>query len=128
MPALSPTMTEGIVTRWAKQEGDAFAAGDILFEVETDKAQIEVEAQDDGRVAKIIAPSGSDKVRVNAPIAYITDDPDEDVANFVPPKRAFDSCLDFNEQSTRKWRLQRKRRKHCRFQRPSFRNQHPRRQ
>ncbi len=70
--------------------GDTFEAGEILFEVETDKAQIEVEAQDDGRIAKIVQAAGDGKVSVNATIAYLTDDPDEDVSNFTPPL-----CIDY---------------------------------
>jgi pyruvate/2-oxoglutarate dehydrogenase complex dihydrolipoamide acyltransferase (E2) component len=54
MPALSPTMTEGNIAKWAVKEGDEFSAGDVLLEVETDKAQMDVEAQDDGIMAKIM--------------------------------------------------------------------------
>ena len=54
MPAMSPTMTEGGIAGWKKQEGDTFTAGDVLVEIETDKATIDVEAQDDGVMAKII--------------------------------------------------------------------------
>ena len=54
MPAMSPTMTEGGVAQWKKKEGESFSAGDVLIEIETDKATIDVEAQDDGIMAKII--------------------------------------------------------------------------
>jgi pyruvate dehydrogenase E2 component (dihydrolipoamide acetyltransferase) len=54
MPAMSPTMTEGGIAQWKKQEGETFTAGDVLVEIETDKATIDVEAQDDGVLAKII--------------------------------------------------------------------------
>lgn len=54
MPAMSPTMTEGGIASWKKQEGDSFSAGDVLVEIETDKATIDVEAQDDGVLIKII--------------------------------------------------------------------------
>lgn len=54
MPAMSPTMTEGGIAEWKKKEGDSFSAGDVLVEIETDKATIDVEAQDDGVLAKII--------------------------------------------------------------------------
>lgn len=54
MPAMSPTMTEGGIADWKKAEGEAFAAGDVLLEIETDKATIDVEAQDDGILAKIV--------------------------------------------------------------------------
>lgn len=54
MPAMSPTMTEGGIAQWKKKEGESFSAGDVLIEIETDKATIDVEAQDDGVMAKII--------------------------------------------------------------------------
>lgn len=54
MPAMSPTMTEGGIASWKKKEGESFSAGDVLVEIETDKATIDVEAQDDGVLAKII--------------------------------------------------------------------------
>src|ERR1700688_2013081 len=71
MPALSPTMTEGKIARWIKSEGDAVHAGDVLAEIETDKATMEVEAVDEGVLAKIVVPEGTDHVQVNAPIAII---------------------------------------------------------
>lgn len=64
MPAMSPTMTEGGIASWKKKEGDAFAAGDVLVEIETDKATIDVEAQDDGVLAKIIVSFGFGKVHM----------------------------------------------------------------
>jgi pyruvate/2-oxoglutarate dehydrogenase complex dihydrolipoamide acyltransferase (E2) component len=54
MPALSPTMTEGSITQWKVKEGDSFVAGDVLLQIETDKASIDVEAQDDGIMGKIV--------------------------------------------------------------------------
>ena len=71
MPALSPTMTEGKIARWVKSEGDAVRAGDVLAEIETDKATMEVEAVDEGVLAKIVIPEGTDHVAVNTPIALI---------------------------------------------------------
>ena len=59
MPALSPTMTEGNVTRWLKKEGDEVHSGDVLAEIETDKATINFEAVDDGRLGKILVPEGA---------------------------------------------------------------------
>src|SRR5215510_5483600 len=71
MPALSPTMTEGKIARWIKSEGEAVRAGDVLAEIETDKATMEVEAVDEGVLAKIVIPEGTDHVAVNTPIAVI---------------------------------------------------------
>ena len=71
MPALSPTMTEGKIAKWVKKEGDAVKAGDILAEIETDKATMEVEAVDEGTLAKIVVPEGSENVAVNTPIALL---------------------------------------------------------
>ncbi len=71
MPALSPTMTEGKIARWVKSEGDSVRAGDVLAEIETDKATMEVEAVDEGILARIVIPEGTDHVAVNTPIAVI---------------------------------------------------------
>jgi pyruvate dehydrogenase E1 component beta subunit len=71
MPALSPTMTEGKIAKWLKQPGDAVKAGDILAEIETDKATMEIEAVDEGTFAKILVPEGTENVAVNLPIALI---------------------------------------------------------
>ena len=71
MPALSPTMTEGNLAKWVKKEGDAVHSGDVLAEIETDKATMEVEAVDDGRVGKILVPEGTQGVKVNQPIALL---------------------------------------------------------
>src|SRR5690349_4506988 len=79
MPALSPTMTEGKIARWVKSEGDTVHAGDVLAEIETDKATMEVEAVDEGVLAKIVIPEGTDHVLVNTPIALISEN-GEDVA------------------------------------------------
>src|SRR5579862_5112414 len=78
MPALSPTMTEGKIAKWHKQPGDKVKAGDILAEIETDKATMEMEAVDEGTFAKIIVPEGTEHVAVNLPIAVIAGE-DEDV-------------------------------------------------
>ncbi|HZM08305.1 MAG TPA: pyruvate dehydrogenase complex E1 component subunit beta [Methylocella sp.] len=72
MPALSPTMEQGRLSKWLKKEGDAVRSGDVLAEIETDKATMEVEAIDDGTLAKILVPDGTDNVAVNTPIAVIT--------------------------------------------------------
>jgi pyruvate dehydrogenase E2 component (dihydrolipoamide acetyltransferase) len=71
MPALSPTMEEGTLAKWLVKEGDKVASGDILAEIETDKATMEFEAVDEGIVAKILVPEGTDGVKVGAPIAII---------------------------------------------------------
>ena len=71
MPALSPTMEEGTLAKWLVKEGDHVASGDILAEIETDKATMEFEAVDEGTVAKILVPEGTDGVKVGAPIAIL---------------------------------------------------------
>jgi pyruvate dehydrogenase E2 component (dihydrolipoamide acetyltransferase) len=73
MPALSPTMTEGTLARWLKKEGDTITAGDVIAEIETDKATMEVEAVDEGVLGKILVPDGTAGVAVNAPIAILVD-------------------------------------------------------
>ena len=73
MPALSPTMTEGTLARWLKNEGDKIKAGDVIAEIETDKATMEVEAVDEGVLEKILVPGGTANVAVNAPIAVLND-------------------------------------------------------
>ena len=79
MPALSPTMTEGNVASWFKNEGDPVAAGDILCEIETDKATMEVEATDEGTLGRIVVPAGTEGVAVNAVIGLILEE-DEDAS------------------------------------------------
>src|SRR5258707_11016445 len=71
MPALSPTMTEGKIAKWVKAVGDNVKSGDVLAEIETDKATMEVEAVDEGILAQIMVPEGSEHVAVNTPIALI---------------------------------------------------------
>jgi pyruvate dehydrogenase E1 component beta subunit len=77
MPALSPTMTEGKIARWLKSEGEPVRAGDVLAEIETDKATMEVEAIDEGVLAKIVIPEGTEHVAVNTPIAVIAGNGEE---------------------------------------------------
>jgi pyruvate dehydrogenase E2 component (dihydrolipoamide acetyltransferase) len=79
MPALSPTMEEGNLAKWLVKEGDKIKSGDVIAEIETDKATMEVEAVDEGTVAKIVVPAGTEGVKVNALIAVIAAD-GEDVA------------------------------------------------
>ena len=71
MPALSPTMTEGKLARWVKQVGEEIHAGDVIAEIETDKATMEVEAVDEGKLAQILVPEGTEGVPVNTPIAVL---------------------------------------------------------
>jgi pyruvate dehydrogenase E1 component beta subunit len=75
MPALSPTMTEGKLSKWLKKVGDEVAAGDVIAEIETDKATMEVEAVDEGKLTAILVEEGTDNVKVNAPIAVLGDGP-----------------------------------------------------
>ena len=74
MPALSPTMEEGKLARWTKSEGDAVRSGDVIAEIETDKATMEVEAVDEGKLGRILVPAGTEGVKVNTPIAVILTD------------------------------------------------------
>src|SRR3954464_10966938 len=71
MPALSPTMEKGNLAKWVKNEGDKVKAGDVIAEIETDKATMEVEAVDEGTLGKILVPEGTADVAVNTPIAVI---------------------------------------------------------
>src|SRR5579862_4706844 len=80
MPALSPTMTEGNVTRWLKKEGDMIKAGQVLAEIETDKATMEVEAVDEGKLLKILVPGGSQGIAVNTPIAVLAGEGEENMS------------------------------------------------
>ncbi|NQV56633.1 MAG: pyruvate dehydrogenase complex dihydrolipoamide acetyltransferase, partial [Rhodospirillales bacterium] len=88
-PALSPTMTEGTLARWLKSEGDTVASGDVLAEIETDKATMEMESIDDGILGKIMVAEGTEGVAVNTPIAILLEDGDDasaadDVAAILP--------------------------------------------
>jgi len=74
MPALSPTMTEGNLTQWLKSEGDQIAAGDVIAEIETDKATMEVEAVEEGVLGRILVPGGAEGVQVNQPIALLLEE------------------------------------------------------
>ncbi|WP_341633081.1 pyruvate dehydrogenase complex dihydrolipoamide acetyltransferase [Sphingomonas agri] len=99
MPALSPTMEEGTLAKWLVKEGDEVKSGDILAEIETDKATMEFEAVDEGKIAKILVPEGSEGVKVGAPIAILAGEgedaakaaagaPKPDTAAAAPPKSA----------------------------------------
>ncbi|ORY35696.1 hypothetical protein BCR39DRAFT_511548 [Naematelia encephala] len=84
MPAMSPTMTEGGIAGWKKAEGESFAAGDVLLEVETDKATIDVEAADDGVMGKIIVQDGASKIPVGQVIALLAEEGDDLSAIEIP--------------------------------------------
>ena len=100
MPALSPTMEEGTLAKWLVKEGDTVASGDVLAEIETDKATMEFEAVDEGTISKILVPEGTDGVKVGAPIAILAGEgesvdsaaaapaPKEEPAAAPPPKAA----------------------------------------
>jgi pyruvate dehydrogenase E2 component (dihydrolipoamide acetyltransferase) len=77
MPALSPTMTDGTLAKWLKKEGDVVKAGDVIAEIETDKATMEVEAVDEGVLGKILVPAGTEKVAVNAVIGLLLEEGEE---------------------------------------------------
>ena len=87
MPALSPTMEQGTLAKWLKKEGDSVRSGDIIAEIETDKATMEVEAVDEGTLARILVPDGTENVAVNTPIAIIAED-GEDAATAEAPAAA----------------------------------------
>ena len=74
MPALSPTMEEGTLAKWHVKKGDAVRSGDVIAEIETDKATMEVEAVDEGVVEEILVPEGAEAVKVNTPIARLSGD------------------------------------------------------
>ncbi|MDP2697808.1 pyruvate dehydrogenase complex E1 component subunit beta [Thalassospira sp.] len=77
MPALSPTMTEGTLAKWNVKEGDTVASGDVIAEIETDKATMEVEAVDEGKIGKLVIAEGTENVAVNAVIAYILEESED---------------------------------------------------
>src|ERR1700689_1815302 len=85
MPALSPTMEKGNLSKWLKKEGDTVKSGDVIAEIETDKATMEVEAVDEGTLDKILVPEGTADVAVNTPIATILAD-GEDAADLQDGK------------------------------------------
>jgi pyruvate dehydrogenase E2 component (dihydrolipoamide acetyltransferase) len=111
MPALSPTMEEGTLAKWLVKEGDKVNSGDILAEIETDKATMEFEAVDEGTVAKILVPEGSEGVKVGAPIAILAGEgedaskaasaaPKADTVAPAPPKAAPEPKADATPKST----------------------------
>lgn len=99
MPALSPTMEEGTLTQWLVKEGDSVASGDILAEIETDKATMEFEAVDEGVIGKLLVSAGSEGIKVNAPIALLLEDGEsvtdtKDLATPTPEPTATEPAKD----------------------------------
>lgn len=88
MPALSPTMEEGTLSKWVKQEGDTIKSGDVIAEIETDKATMEVEAVDEGVLGKILIAAGTENVKVNTAIAVLLQDGESADAAVAPKKDA----------------------------------------
>ena len=92
MPALSPTMTEGTLARWLKKEGESVKSGDVIAEIETDKATMEVEAVDEGVLGKILVGDGTQGVKVNQPIAVLVEPgekvPAEAAPSSAPPQQS----------------------------------------
>ncbi len=91
MPALSPTMTEGKLAKWLKQVGDEVRAGDVIAEIETDKATMEVEAVDEGKLSQILVEEGAEGVAVNTPIALLAGDGEDAAAATAPAPPAKES-------------------------------------
>ncbi|MAA76630.1 MAG: pyruvate dehydrogenase complex E1 component subunit beta, partial [Rhodobiaceae bacterium] len=87
MPALSPTMEQGKIASWTVKEGDKVEAGDVLAEIETDKALVELEAAADGEVGKLVIEAGTSDIPVNTPIAYLLRDGEalSDIETIPPP-------------------------------------------
>jgi len=92
MPALSPTMEKGNLAKWLKKEGDQVKSGDVIAEIETDKATMEVEAIDEGTLGKILVPEGTQDVAVNTPIAVILADGEDASAAAAPSPKATESA------------------------------------
>src|SRR5690349_21375577 len=88
MPALSPTMEEGKLAKWLKKVGDSVKSGDVIAEIETDKATMEVEAVDEGKLTEILVPEGTENVKVNTPIAVILGDGETAPAPAAKPAEA----------------------------------------
>src|SRR3569623_556690 len=88
MPALSPTMEEGKLAKWHVKEGDSVSSGDVIAEIETDKATMEVEAVDVGKIGRIVVPEGTDNVKVNAVIAVLLTEGESAADVKAPPAAA----------------------------------------
>ncbi|NWG46053.1 MAG: biotin/lipoyl-binding protein, partial [Alphaproteobacteria bacterium] len=88
MPALSPTMEEGTLSRWHVKEGDSVSPGDVIAEIETDKASMEVEAVEEGRVGRLLVGPGTEGVKVNTPIALLLEEGEDAAALDAAPGKA----------------------------------------
>src|SRR5258707_2796821 len=88
MPALSPTMTEGKLAKWHVKEGDAVKSGQAICEIETDKATMEVEAVDEGKIGQIVVPEGTEGVAVNAVIAVLLEEGEKSAPAAPAPAKA----------------------------------------
>ena len=104
MPALSPTMEEGTLAKWLVKEGDTVNSGDLLAEIETDKATMEFEAVDEGTIGKILIAEGSEGVKVNTPIAVLLEEGEsaDDIDSAAPAPQASDSGSDGSDGSSDK--------------------------
>jgi len=100
MPALSPTMEKGNLSKWLKKEGDTIKSGDVIAEIETDKATMEVEATDEGTLGKILVPEGTADVAVNTPIATIVAEGEDANAEPEPAKKAGDAAPPADAEKT----------------------------
>jgi pyruvate dehydrogenase E1 component beta subunit len=98
MPALSPTMEEGTLIKWHVSEGDAVQAGDVIAEIETDKATMEIEAIDDGKIGKILVAEGTEHIPVNRPIAILLTDDDDTAPSVETEPAAVPEPLDVKEE------------------------------
>lgn len=120
MPALSPTMTEGNLVKWCKKEGDSLKSGEVIAEIETDKATMEVEAVDEGTLGRILIPEGTEGVKVNTPIALILEEgetpaeldaykgqkqPTSPASNEVPPPLSKEPIQDIKTPTTKSERI-----------------------
>ena len=126
MPALSPTMEKGNLAKWLKKEGDQVKSGDVIAEIETDKATMEVEAADEGTLGKILVPEGTADVAVNTPIAVILGDGEDKSAikdvKLTPLQQAAESP----PPPRRKHRKQKRRRRRVPKKSPRRRRPTPR--
>ena len=100
MPALSPTMEEGKLAKWHVKEGDTVRPGDILAEIETDKATMEFEAIDEGKIGKLLVPEGAEGVKINAPIAQLITDDAPAAKAPQPPKPAASPAVQSTPQAS----------------------------
>src|SRR5210317_2158929 len=95
MPALSPTMEEGTLAKWLVKEGDTVSSGDIIAEIETDKATMEFEAVDEGTIGKLLIAEGTEGIKVNSPIAVLLEDgEDASAVDAAPSSAAADDAGD----------------------------------